>query len=583
VNQKGVLPSASPRKLSPPSFVRRAGIPLVLATVCFLLYAPTFSYPFINFDDALYVTGNARVLRGLTPDNIAWAFGNFAIANYHPLALLSHMIDVQLFGVAPGAHHAMNVLIHGASTVLLYHALVALTGATWRSAAVAALFGWHPTRVESVAWIAERKDVLCAFFVIVTFIAYTWYAREPRVRRYALFLFAYALALASKPMAVTVPALLLMLDYWPLGRLRHGAAENVRRSRPLILILEKLPLLILAAASTVLTYFAQRDAKAVESLADLPLAARIANAIVSCARYLRMTIFPTNLACYYPREAWQPWQVALCAALLVAITAAVMYSRRGYAIVGWGFFLVSLMPVIGVLQVGQQAMADRYTYLPLIGVFILIVWALGEVAQRWPATRRAMPLAGAAALAAYAAATVVQVTYWRSDESLFAHAVDVTHDNHLAHHLLAVALAQQGRVDEAAAHYKRAAAIAPLYVDPRLNLGILAEQSGDFVQSERWLDQVLSYQPGHRGARFALANLRLRQRRPRDAATMFEQLVREDPSDVSAYVNLGAALDVLGDRAGAEAAYRSALQIEPNDPDAKANLDALLTPGAARP
>jgi tetratricopeptide (TPR) repeat protein len=453
-----------------------------------------------------------------------------------------------------------------------------MTGAAWRSAAVAALFGWHPTRVEAVAWIAERKELLCALFVIVTLIAYARYVRRPGWRRYAWVVVAYALALASKPMAITVPVLLLLLDYWPLARLARAGADGVdaRRPRAAIVLLDKLPLVLMALASCVLSYLAQLDANAVASLADVSLTARIGNAIVSCVRYLRMAVVPTNLACFYPRQAWQPWQVIACAALLAAITVGVICSRRAYAIAGWAWYLIALAPAIGILQVGEQAMADRYTYLPLIGVFVMAVWALAGAAGRWTGGQSAIAIACAAGLTVYAGTTARQVTYWRSDEALFGRAVAVTRDNYVAEHLLGVALAGQGRPDEAAAHYARAAAANPHFIGPRLNLGILADQRGDFAASERWLGEALKIEPKNYRARFALANLRLHQGRPRDAANLFDQLADQSPQDLAARVNLGAALEMLGDRAGADAAYRAALKIDPNDADAKANLDALL-------
>jgi tetratricopeptide (TPR) repeat protein len=566
-------------------FARRAGIPLVLAAVCFLVYAPTFSYPFVNYDDPVFVVDNPHVNQGLTADGVRWALGIHGPSQYHPLTWLSHMLDVQLFGLAPGAHHAVNVVIHALTTVLLYHFLLTMTGAACRSAAVAALFGWHPTRVEAVAWIAERKELLCALLVIVTLIAYARYARRRGWRRYAWVVVAYALALASKPMAITVPVLLLLLNYWPLARFAQASAGGADAPRPraAIVLLDKLPLLLMALASCVLSYLAQLDANAVASLADVSLTARIGNAIVSCVRYLRMAVVPTSLACFYPRQPWQPWQVIACAAVLAAITVGVIYSRKRYAIVGWGWYLIALAPAIGILQVGEQAMADRYAYLPLIGVFVMVVWALAEAAGRWPRARGAVPIACTVVLAGYVGITARQVTYWRSDEALFAHAVAVTRDNDIAEHLLGVALAGQGRLDEAAAHYARAAAANPRFIGPRLNLGILADQRGDFAASERWLGEALTIEPKHYRARFALANLRLHEGRPRDAANLFEQLADQSPQDLAARVNLGAALEMLGDRAGAEGAYRAALKIDPDDADARANLDALLKRGAPQP
>jgi tetratricopeptide (TPR) repeat protein len=364
-------------------------------------------------------------------------------------------------------------------------------------------------------------------------------------------------------MAITVPVLLVLMDHWPLARRTPIGEDASGRPRLATLLLDKLPLLLIALAACVLSYLAQLDAETVASLADIPLPARIANAVVSYVRYLQMALVPTNLACFYPRQTWQLWQIIACAALLAAITAAVICSRRGYAVVGWCWYLIALAPAIGILQVGDQAMADRYTYLPFIGVFLTAAWALAEAAGRWPHARRAIIVTCMAILTAYAGMTARQVTYWHSDAALFTRAVAVTHENYIAHHLLGVALAGQGKLEDAAAHYARAAEFNPRFIPPRLNIGILADQRGDFIASERWLSAALAINPKHYGARFALANLRLHEGRPSDAAKLFEQLAADAPQDVAARVNLGAALDRLGDRAGAEAAYRSALQIIP--------------------
>jgi protein O-mannosyl-transferase len=553
-----------------PGFRQRVMMPIALAAVTVLLYLPTVGYDYINYDDPVFVYENPHVTAGLTPAGVRWAFEIHGPSQWHPITWLSHMLDVELFGLSPGGHHAVNVLIHAASTVLLYWLLVGATGARWRSAAVAALFGWHPTRVESIAWVAERKDVLCGLFVIATLWAYVHYARKPGVQRYALVVFAYALALMSKPMAIVVPALLLLLDYWPLARLRRSTS----------IIVEKLPLLLMALGATYLSYLAQLDAGAVASLEETPIAPRLANAIVSCVRYLRMAIVPTHLAVFYPRQLWQVWQVIGCAAILLAVTGAVVSSRKPYAIVGWAWYLVALAPVIGIVQVGDQAMADRYTYLPFVGIFVLLVWSIAEAAGR---VRRGV-VAGATAIAltVYACATATQVAHWHNSLTLFSHALEVNEQNYLAHYNLGVALAEQGRLTEAAEHYARSAALSPKYLGPRINLGIVAEQLGDYALADRQLREALRIEPGNRAARFGMARLRAQQGRHAEAVSMYEQLTREHPDDVDAYVNLGASLEMLGERARAEAAYREALRINPNDADARANLESLLA-GGSRP
>jgi tetratricopeptide (TPR) repeat protein len=496
VSASSVLPYAS----SPPNtvFARRVGIPLVLAVVTVLLFAPTFSYDFVNYDDPLFVTENAHVNRGLTADGVRWAFAIHGPSQYHPLTWLSHMLDVQLFGTRPGAHHAVNVALHTISTLLLYGALLTMTGMPWRSAAVAALFAWHPTRVESVAWIAERKDVLCALFVFATVWAYARYASRPSWWWYAVVLIAYALALMSKPMAITLPVLLLLLDYWPLERWGGRIAARIA---------EKLPLLVIALVSAWLSFLCQMEAKTVASVESFSLAQRLGNAVVSCVRYLRMTVLPTNLAVFYPRQPWASWQVAGAAAILIAITAAVIYARKRYALVGWLWFCVTLLPVIGVLQVGDQAMADRYTYLPLVGIFILVVWAISDVTERAAQVRRWIVRVAPIVLVAYGLATALQVTHWRDGATLFAHAIDVTRDNYLAHYNLGVVLTQRGQLADAAAQYDRALRIKPGYLEAHVNLGAVLEVLGDRAGAERHYRAALDIDPNDPDAKANLEAL----------------------------------------------------------------------------
>ncbi|MGB7156903.1 MAG: tetratricopeptide repeat protein [Tepidisphaeraceae bacterium] len=562
---------------SAPGMRHRVVIPAVLATITILIYLPTLGYDFVNYDDPVFISDNPQVRAGLTREGFIWAFKINGLSQWHPLVWLSHMLDCELFGLDPGGPHAVNVLIHTAATLLLYLFLLKTTAAPWRSAMAAALFGWHPTRVESVAWVCERRDVLCALFVFVTLLAYVRYVRRPGVARYGLVAAAYSLALASKPMAATLPGLMLLLDYWPLGRFTPKRPQDWRAL--LFLVLEKLPLLLMAIGAAWLSFLCQIAAKTVvASLADLPMGPRLANAAVSCVRYLRMAVLPTHLAVFYPRETWQAWQVATCVGILLAVTTAVVYSRKGYAIMGWFWFLASLVPVIGILQVGDQALADRYTYLPLVGIFVLLVWSIAEAAGR--ARRGLVVGASAIALTAYACASAIQVTHWQNSVTLFTHVLDVNERNYLAHYNLGVALAERGRLTEAAEHYARSAALSPNYLGPRINLGIVAEQLGDYALAERQLNVALSLGPTNRAARFAMARLRAQQGRHAEAVALYEQLTREYPVDLDAHVNLGASLEMLGERARAESAYRTALRINPNDPDARANLESLLAGGS---
>jgi hypothetical protein len=487
--------AAGARLESRGSVRRRALLGVVLCAVTALAYVRVLGHDFTNYDDDAYVTANWAVRRGLTAETAAWAFTAFHSANWHPLTWLSHALDVELFGMNPAGHHAMNVVFHASAALLLYHLLWKMTGAVWRSALVAALFAWHPLRVESVAWIAERKDVLSACFFFLTLLAYEAHVRRPAPRRAAAVAAVFAFGLMAKPMLVTIPFVMLLLDYWPLRRLppqRPGAASAGSAQR---LVLEKAPLLPFVVVSAILTVRAQRPV----TLEAIPLFTRLSNAAVSYVGYLGKTLVPYPLATPYPYDAGAltPLRVGLSCLVLGAATALAWRARRRapWAIVGWLWYLGMSVPVIGIVQVGNQAMADRYTYLPLVGVFLVAVWGLGALAERGRRWRRAMIALGSLALAAFVSLTSLQTRHWRNTETLFTHALEVSPDDPVAHNNLGLYLLGRGRTREALVHFERAVAIMPGHLEARNNLAVAHLKLGEREEAKRMLGELLAINP----------------------------------------------------------------------------------------
>jgi hypothetical protein len=472
------------RETSPPKTTRGWLAPLVclgLALAVLVVFLPATRHEFVNYDDLEYVTQNGHVQAGLMWESVAWALSSTQASNWHPLTWLSHMLDCQLYGLKAGGHHLTNLLLHAVNTLLLFLVLRQMTGATWRSAFVAALFGLHPLHVESVAWVAERKDVSSTLFWMLTLWTYALYVArgegggargeggasnlrsaqhatqitrpssgltQSATLHYSLALVCFALGLMAKPMLVTLPFVLLLLDYWPLGRLQRSTSNA---QLPMIrrLIYEKLPFFALALASSLVTFVVQRKGGAVSSLTTLSVGARIANAAVSYARYLGKTFWPDNLSVLYPHPGhWLVWQVAGAGLLLAGGTAGALAlrRRRPYLPVGWLWYVGTLVPVIGLVQVGIQSMADRYMYVPAIGVFIMLAWGLWDLTAGWRGQRVALATGGAVALACCGAVTRSQVGYWTNSETLFRRAVQVTKKNYLAYNNLGYYLSGQGRV-----------------------------------------------------------------------------------------------------------------------------------------
>jgi Flp pilus assembly protein TadD len=544
-------------------------IAVALAAAVVIAYLPVGGAGFVNLDDQQYVYANPYVLRGLSWDGVLHAFTAFDAANWHPLTWLSLMADVQLFGPDPHPMHALNVLLHLFNTLLLFAVLQRATGAAWRSAAVAALFGLHPLHVESVAWISERKDVLSTAFLLLTLGAYVQYARRKERGWYAAVLASFALGLLCKPMLVTVPFLLLLLDAWPLGRMtagRGGSSASLAAS----LVREKLPLLALAAVSSAVTYLAQARGGATVALIHVPLSQRLGNALVACVVYLRRTVWPSDLASFYPHPSIvaggvSTWAVAGSALVLAAVTAIVLWQRRSrpYLAWGWCWYLGSLLPVIGVVQVGSQAMADRYTYVPLVGPFVALVWGAADALARVRQRRVVAGALAAAAVVLLTAATIHQVGFWKDAETLHRRSLAVTDRNWQAWLGLADALSDQGRLDEALDAGEQALRILPRLPQGWDSLGVTHGRRGNHDLAIRHFREALRLDPSLASAWYNLGTAYGSLGQHGEAASCFREAVRLRPDDARAWANLGIASLALGDRAGAMESYQQLLRLEP--------------------
>jgi tetratricopeptide (TPR) repeat protein len=561
---------------------------LALAAATFAVFWRVAGFDFVNFDDPLLVTGNPHVRGALSLDGIRWAFTTLVVANWHPLTLVSHMLDVQLFGMNAGYHHVVNVAFHVVNALLLLHVLRRATGALWRSALVAALFALHPLHVESVAWIAERKDVLSTLFMMLTLLAYVRWVERPTAASYAWIVLAFAAGLMAKPMLVTVPCVLLLLDAWPLGRTRLVAGVRSRPVRSLRrLVAEKVPLFVLAAVSSAVTFAAQRAAGAV-TVERYPLGLRLANAVIAAATYLLKTFWPLDLAVFYPYDpALAPWRVALAtvALALISLLAVALVRRRPYLLVGWLWYLGTLVPVAGIVQVGNQAMADRYTYMPLIGVFLMVSWAAGDLAGAADAPdpgfrRRPRVLlvgaAGASVVVACAALSWRQVGHWRNSVTLFEHALAVTSRNALAHVQLAAALAEVGRGADAIVHYEETLRLAPDYALAHNSLGLELQKAGRLDEAIAHYEEAIRLAAEYPDAHYNLANALRAAGRSSEAAAHYREALRLDPRYAKAHNNLGDLLRAQGDPNGALAEFEAALGVEPELVDARINLATVL-------
>jgi len=551
-------------------------IAVLLAAGVLVVYGQVGGFGFIRYDDELYVTANRHVQKGLGIEGIPWAFTSFEAGNWHPLTWLSLMLDHDLYGLNAGGYHWTNVILHLAAGLILFGALSGMTGSPWRSALAAGLFLVHPLHVESVAWVAERKDVLSGLFWMLGLWGYWRYAERPGWGRYGWVALFFVLGLMSKPMAVTLPLVLLLLDYWPLGRM--GRVPLGR------LVLEKVPLLVLSAASSVVTFIAQQQGEAVATLKSLPFADRLANALVSYVAYLAKAVWPADLAVFYPHPGiWPLWQIALAVAVLVAISVLAWRLRRSspYLIVGWLWFLGTLVPVIGLVQVGDQAMADRYTYLPLVGLGIMAAWGGAEAVERRP--RRRVPTAAlwTAVLVALLWVGHRQVQTWRDGLTLFGHDLAVTSGNYLAHNNLGVALMDRGDYPSAERHFLEALRIRPGLADARNNLGILRTLQGKNGEAALHFREVIRIRPDYPGARRRLGDLLLRAGQASEAIACYREALARTPDDPELHNNLAVALASEGRKGEAIGHLERALALRPGYGDARGNLDRLS--GGAMP
>jgi len=559
---------------------------LLLAAITLALYNGAASHGFSNYDDDRYILTNAHVQAGLRWSTITWAFTSLEEANWHPLTWISHALDCQLFQLNPRGHHYTSLFLHAANVVLLFLLLWRVTRSAGRSLMVAALFAVHPLNVESVAWVAERKNVLAMLFFLLTLASYAWYARKPGVVRYLAVAVLFAMALMSKPMAITLPFALLLLDYWPLGRMYPSPASPVPSGTsgylPLPmrrLWLEKVPLFVLSAGSAIITMAAQRAGGAVSfDAAQAPLL-RLENAIVCYSLYISKAFWPARLAVLYPYpHAVQSWKVLASGLFLVTVTALVIkYREHRYLPAGWFWYLGTMVPMIGLLQVGNQAMADRYAYLPLLGIFVMVVWGAADLVgaedgapdavglQRWSPKLVGMVVVGAVTVLVLAATARVQLSYWDGDLKLWTHTLSVTSPNFVAENAVGAILAQQGRYEEAIGHLRIASALEPDDAVSQLNLGVYAQQHGDLKQAIARYQAVLQLATDRRirGTAYAgLGQIYFSQRDYARARHNFESAAKLD----KAYpIQLGLLAQKAGDWNAAAQYYASALAAEPSD------------------
>lgn len=549
-----------------------AGIVAITA----LLFARAVTFDFVNYDDNLYVTGNPIVQRGLDSGTFAWAWTAFVGIQWYPLTVLSHLVDVSLYGLDPAGHHATSVALHALTAGTLYLALVRLTGLTGRSACVALLFALHPLRAESVVWVAERKDVLSGLFWMLTLLAYAGYTRSPGAGRYALVLIAFACGLMSKPMVVTLPCVLLLLDWWPLRRIPDNEGAWGRRS--IALIAEKLPLFALAGVAAGMTLYSQSIGGAVSSIESHSILQRVLTALGGYWMYARQLVFPAGLSVFYPMpdERTLYARAALGLALIFTLSLLVwrLRVRQPAALVGWLWFLGVLVPVIGFVQVGAQAHADRYTYLPHVGLLIAAVWLAAGRLERLPAK---VPMGLAAVVCAVLMAmTWRQTGYWRSSEALFARAIAATNTNARAHDYYGLALLDQGRYAEAIPQFEEAIRLEGASPQQRYNLATAFEKSGDRQKATALMRETVKEFPEDHATLLWLGMDALNAGRPQEAAELLVRAAQARPDRPEIRVNLGIALGQLGRRAEAEAEFDAALRANPWYAPAYANLGVLL-------
>ncbi|MFO0581388.1 MAG: tetratricopeptide repeat protein [Anaeromyxobacter sp.] len=564
---------------SPPSGAARLAVAAGLVLAVLALYGRVAGYPFTGYDDPEYVASNARVLRGLTPDNVAWAFTTLHFANWHPLTWLSLMLDASFFGASPGAFHLVNVALHACNAVLVLLVLERLTGAFWRSALVAAVFALHPTRVESVAWVAERKDVLSILFGLLALLSYASYARRPSLRGWASVALGFAASLASKAMLVTLPFVLLLLDVWPLRRSTLAGLAS-RAAWPLWR--EKLPLLALSVGASALASVAQSRWGAVS---EVPFAERAANAVVGVVRYAGLMVWPVDLAFFYPLPVggWPPWQTAGATALVLGATAGAvaMAARFPWVTVGWCWFAGTLVPVSGLIQLGAASIADRYTYFPALGLLVAVVWSVPAPAA--PVARRALAAGALALLTGLGLLSFRQLGLWRDEVTLFEHTLAVTGPNARAHGVLALRLRDRKDLRGAYEHILEANRILPGSPRDLLNLAVISSELGDLDTAEHAFRSSIESGPRFMAARFGYADFLRKSGRALEALQVFRDAVAADPMNGTARVELAIQLAMLGQLGEAWRAFGEAQQVAPGDANVQRNAGIFYSRAGAWP
>lgn len=541
---------------------------IALIVLVVAVYEPVRNYPFVNWDDADYVSENAHVLAGLTVETVKWASTANAAGNWHPVTMLSHALVVELFGPGPEAQHVANALLHLANTLLLFGLIASLTGAVGRSFFVAAVFAVHPIHVESVAWISERKDVLSAFFWVLAVWMYLVYVRRPRLAPYLALLGFFALALMSKPMAVTLPLVLLLIDIWPLRRFSDAPKKRV---------LEKLPLFALALIASAVTLVFQSSVGAV---ASLDVGARVAGAIDAYVSYLFQTIWPANLSPFYPPQDTPLWTVLAGAIGLIAVTAAVIRTRTRwpFLLVGWFWFLIVLLPTIGIVKAGEQARADRYMYLPLVGLLLIVAWGVPELLSRWRRTGLLLPALAGVVLVAAVPVARAQVGYWSDSVALWRRAASVTKNNRRAYENLGQALRERNELTEAYASYERALELStPAYKAQIHNaMGLVATRQGRTPEAIAHFQAAVGIEPGLAEAQTNLGNALASDRRPADALKHFRAALASDPDSAEGHLGLAGALATLRQLDEARTHYQEAIRLNPRMAEAHAGFGTAL-------
>ena len=557
----------------------KIAICIFLAVSTFAVYSQVQDHEFINYDDDKYVTNNEYVKAGFTRDSVGWALTTSYNSNWHPMTWLSHMLDAQLFGPNSKGHHLTNLLFHIANVLLLFLVLLRMTGALWQSGFVAALFALHPLNVESVAWVAERKNVLSTFFWLLTMWAYIRYAQKTNLKRYSLVILFFAMGLMSKPMLVTLPFVLLLLDYWPLRRLQSDRRTAISR-----LVYEKIPLLVLVAGSVVTTLTVQKMGGALGSLNAFPIQERVINALVSYWLYLQKMIWPGGLAIFYahPENTLSVWKGLATAALLALVTtAAIRLARRApYFAVGWFWYLGTLIPVIQLVQTGSIAMADRYAYVPLIGIFIIIAWGLPELLAKWRLRSRILTIAAGIWISTLMLMTWNQVSHWKNSITIFSHAIEVTDieypDFLLAHNNLANALLAEGRTGKAISHYKMAINLMPDYAVNHSHLAnaLFAEQKTEEAISH--YKTAVKLLPDYATAHYNLGFALMKGKKTGEAIFHFKMAIQLKPNNTNAHSNLGNALLAEQKTKEAISHYKIAINLKPDNPLALQNFKMAL-------